>query len=62
MISKRSIPIPVKLSPDIIARLNAASKKLGLNNRSAVMKLAIVNQLSQIEAGYIKLNEVVEHA
>ena len=55
MIKKRSIPIPVRLSSDIVLRLNAASKKLGLNNRSAIMKLAIVTQLSQIEAGYIKL-------
>jgi hypothetical protein len=45
----------VRLSSDIVLRLNAASKKLGLNNRSAIMKLAIVTQLSQIEAGYIKL-------
>jgi metal-responsive CopG/Arc/MetJ family transcriptional regulator len=34
----RARPIPVKLSDELIARLDSVSKRSGLNNRSAVIK------------------------
>ena len=37
----RSKPIPVKLSDEIIARLDRVSLSSGLNNRSAVIKFCL---------------------
>jgi hypothetical protein len=49
--------LPVRLDSQTQDRLRRVAKQLGLCV-SAVMRLSIVNQLSQIESGYIKLNEV----
>lgn len=42
-------PIPVKLAPEMIARLDAASQKMGLNNRSAVIKFCLQTFLTHFE-------------
>jgi len=48
-------PVPIRLDALLIMRLDRAARRLGVNNRSAVMRLAIVQQLSQIESGIITL-------
>lgn len=45
----RAKPIPVKLSDEIIARLDRVSLATGLNNRSAVIKFCISTFLDHIE-------------
>jgi len=47
-------PIPVRLHAVLVSRIERAATQLGLTT-SAVMRLAIVNQLSQIEEGYIRI-------
>ena len=49
-------PIPVRLDERTCLRLKRAAEKVGINNVSAIIKLAIANQLPQIEAGFIQLN------
>lgn len=51
-----SKPIPIRLDDETIARLDAAAERFGSNNRSAIIKLAIFNQLPSIERGLIKLS------
>jgi hypothetical protein len=50
----RAKPIPVCIDERIARRLERAALRLGIT-RSAVMRLAIVNQLTQIERGVIKI-------
>ncbi len=42
-------PIPVRLSDETIARLDRAAAKLGLDNRTDLIKLAINSLLRHIE-------------
>jgi len=53
-----SRPIPIRLDLALISRLDRAAQKLGVNSRAAVMRLAIVQQLPQIEQGVITLSSV----
>jgi metal-responsive CopG/Arc/MetJ family transcriptional regulator len=45
----RGKPIPVTLSPEIIARLDRVSAQSGMNNRSAVIKFCLSTFLDYIE-------------
>ena len=45
----RSKPIPVKLSEELISRLDAVSSTTGLNNRSAVIKFCLSTFLDYVE-------------
>jgi len=47
-------PIPVRLDPKTCARLDSAAEAIG-GNRSTIVRLAILNQLPDIEAGRITL-------
>ena len=47
-------PIPVRLDPELVSRLRRASRRMGVSV-SGVMRMSIVNQLAQIENGYIRL-------
>ncbi len=48
-------PIPVRFRAEEIRRLNSANKRMGLDNRSAIVRLAVHIVLPQIEAGQIKI-------
>lgn len=50
----RSKPIPVKLSDELIARLDAVSASTGLNNRSALIKFCISTFLEHVERSGLK--------
>ena len=51
----RTIPVPVRISPETQVRIRKAAKKLG-SNTSALIRFAVINQLPQIETGRIILN------
>ena len=55
VVRKRSRPIPVKLDDLTISRLDRASRSIGTNNRSSVIKIAIAMVLRDIEAGTLHL-------
>ena len=42
-------PIPVRLTPEILARLDNVADKTGLGNRAAVIKLCLSSFLKYIE-------------
>lgn len=58
---KNNYPLPIRLDLETRNRIAVAANRLK-TGRSAIVRLALANMLPQIEAGYIKLNEVVEHA
>ena len=52
----KTVPIPVRVDAETHSRLKKAAKKLG-STTSGVMRFSIFNQLPQIEAGRIVLNQ-----
>ncbi len=56
-----SRPIPLRLDSKTVKRIAVAQRSLGIS-RSALMRLAIVNQLSEIEHGIITLHDIERHA
>ena len=46
----RSKPIPVKLSDELISRLDEVSQQTGLNNRSAIIKFCLSTFLDHFES------------
>ena len=50
-----SHPIPVRFDDRTTSRLKAASLSLGLNNVSAIIKIAVFQQLDEIETGHLIL-------
>lgn len=54
-------PVPIRLDADLARRLNRAAKRLGAC-RSSIVRLSILNQLPEIEAGHISLRPMKESA
>lgn len=50
-------PIPTRFRASEIARINQAASRMGIHNRSAVIKLCVHVVLPQIESGNIKIPE-----
>jgi predicted DNA-binding protein len=42
-------PIPVRLSPDIIRRLDAVAKKTGMSTRASIIKICVTGFLDYFE-------------
>ncbi len=51
----KSRPIPTRFRDSEICRMNRAVASMGINNRSALIKLCVHVVLPQIEAGEIKI-------
>jgi hypothetical protein len=45
----RGKPIPVKLTEELIARIDRVSEKIGLHNRSAVIKFCVSTFIDHFE-------------
>jgi antitoxin component of RelBE/YafQ-DinJ toxin-antitoxin module len=58
-IGAASNPLPIRLDAETRNRIIVAAKRLGIH-RSDVIKLALINQLAEIESGYIKIRARAE--
>lgn len=52
---QKTRPIPVRFGGNEVARIESANRKMGLRNRSAIVRFAVHVVLPQIEAGEIKI-------
>ena len=50
----RAKPIPVKLSDEMISRLDKVSRDSGLNNRSSVIKFCLAKFLEYVEENEVQ--------
>lgn len=56
MITKaKTRPIPLRLDEELRNRVYTAARRLG-TSRSAIVRLALLNQLTEIESGVIRLD------
>jgi len=51
---QRTTPVPIRIDALLLERLVRAAQKMG-TSRSSVIRLAILNQLPEIEGGKINL-------
>jgi predicted DNA-binding protein len=50
----KKVPVMIKMEVELIKRLDGAGRRMG-SNRAAVVRLAILQLLPQIEAGHLNL-------